>query len=307
MAKETIIEVNDLKKHYGNVKAVDGISFKVLKGEVFTLLGPNGAGKTTTLEVLEGLKTHDSGRITMFGKTLRTNVPREIRERIGVVLQENNFIEHLTVTEILKMFRNLYPSPLKIEEVLDIASLQEKRRARVEKLSGGQRQRLAIGTALVGNPDLIFMDEPTTGLDPQARRNIWDMIERFRNSGKTIFLTTHYMEEAEVLSDYVYIMDHGKIIAKGTPQKLVSSFGGDKIIEARINTNNDKLTELKEIFGNIEIEESKVIFGASDLPRTMKSFLDWAEANSIEVEDLSVRQSNLEDVFLKLTGRSLRD
>ncbi len=307
MAEETIIEVNDLKKHYGNVKAVDGISFKVLKGEVFTLLGPNGAGKTTTLEVLEGLKAHDSGKIAMFGKTLHTTVPREIRERIGVVLQENNFIEHLTVTEILKMFRNLYPTPLKIEEVLEIVSLQEKRKARVEKLSGGQRQRLAIGTALIGNPDLIFMDEPTTGLDPQARRNIWDMIEKFKNSGKTIFLTTHYMEEAEVLSDYVYIMDHGKIIAKGTPQKLVSSFGGDKIIEARVNTNNDKIIGLKEIFSDIEIEESKVIFGASDLPKTMKSFLDWAEANSIEVEDLSVRQSNLEDVFLKLTGRSLRD
>ncbi len=307
MAKETIIEVNDLKKHYGHVKAVDGISFKVLKGEVFTLLGPNGAGKTTTLEVLEGLKTHDSGKITMFGKTLRTNVPLEIRERIGVVLQENNFIEHLTVTEILKMFKNLYPSPLKVNEVLKIVSLQEKRKARVEKLSGGQRQRLAIGTALIGNPDLIFMDEPTTGLDPQARRNIWDMIEKFKNSGKTIFLTTHYMEEAEMLSDYVYIMDHGKIIANGTPRELVSSFGEEKIIEARVNTNNGKISELKEILGDIEIEESKVIFEASDLPKTMKSFLDWAEANSVEVEDLSVRQSNLEDVFLKLTGRSLRD
>ena len=307
MAKETIIEVNDLKKHYRNVKAVDGISFKVLKGEVFTLLGPNGAGKTTTLEVLEGLKTYDSGKITMFGKTLHANIPREIRERIGVVLQENNFIEHLTVAEILKMFRNFYPSPMKVAEVLKIVSLQEKRRAHVEKLSGGQRQRLAIGSALIGNPDLIFMDEPTTGLDPQARRNIWDMIEKFKNSGKTIFLTTHYMEEAEMLSDYVYIMDHGKIIAKGTPQKLISSFGEDKIIEARVNTDGNKILELKEFFNDAEIEKSKVIFGASDVPKAMKSFLNWAETNSIKVEDIVVRQSNLEDVFLKLTGRGLRD
>ncbi len=305
--KEAIVEVDNLKKHYGNVKAVDGISFKVLKGEVFTLLGPNGAGKTTTLEILEGLKKHDSGKITMFGRTLRTNVPREIRERIGVVLQENNFIEHLRVTEILKMFSNLYPAPLKIEEIVKIVSLQEKRKARVEKLSGGQRQRLAIGTALIGNPDLIFMDEPTTGLDPQARRNIWDMIEKFKSSGKTIFLTTHYMEEAEMLSDYIYIMDHGKIIAKGTPQKLVSSFGGDKIIEARLSADDDKILELERMFNGVKIENSKVTFRASDLPKNMKSFLDWAENNSIEVEDLSVRQSNLEDVFLKLTGRSLRD
>ncbi len=305
--KEAIVEVDNLKKHYGNVKAVDGISFKVLKGEVFTLLGPNGAGKTTTLEILEGLKKHDSGKITMFGRTLRTNVPREIRERIGVVLQENNFIEHLRVTEILKMFSNLYPAPLKIEEIVKIVSLQEKRKARVEKLSGGQRQRLAIGTALIGNPDLIFMDEPTTGLDPQARRNIWDMIEKFKSSGKTIFLTTHYMEEAEMLSDYIYIMDHGKIIAKGTPQKLVSSFGGDKIIEARLSADDDKILELERMFNGVKIENSKVTFMASDLPKNMKSFLDWAENNSIEVEDLSVRQSNLEDVFLKLTGRSLRD
>ncbi len=307
--KEAIIEVNDLKKYYGELKAVDGISFKVLKGEVFTLLGPNGAGKTTTLEILEGLKTYNSGEITMFKKKLKKKVPCELRERIGVVLQENNFIEHLTVTEILKTFRNFYPNGLNVEKILEDTSLKEKRNSRVEKLSGGQRQRLAIGVALVGNPELMFMDEPTTGLDPQARRNIWDMIEKFKSSGKTVFLTTHYMEEAETLSDYIYIMDHGKIIARGTSQNLIASFGGERIVEAHMKIADDDVPQLKNIFDpiDLEFEDSKVIIRTSSLPQTIKTLLDWTESRAIKVDDLVVRQSNLEDVFLKLTGRRLRD
>ncbi len=304
---EKILEVKDLVKHYGDVKAVDGISFDVLRGEVFTLLGPNGAGKTTTMEILEGLKTHDSGTITLFGKTLKNGLPIHLKEKIGVVLQENNFIEHLNVVETLKFFHGLYSKPLSVEEILKLVSLQEKKNARVEKLSGGQRQRLAIGVALIGNPDLIFLDEPTTGLDAQARRNVWGMITAFKEKGKTVFLTTHYMEEAEQLSDYVYIMDHGKIIAKGTPQELVMSFGGERVVQAYISTDESAKEELKKKFNGVKFESDKVIIPTTELPATLKELLDWCEKQGIEVEDLVVRQANLEDVFLKLTGRSLRD
>ncbi len=306
--KETILEVEELKKYYNDVKAVDGISFKVLKGEVFTLLGPNGAGKTTTLEILEGLKNHDYGKITIFDEKVRNKVARHLRERIGVVLQENNFIDHLTVSETLTMFRNLYRKGLNIRDVIKTISLEEKSKARVEKLSGGQKQRLAIGVALVGDPEMIFMDEPTTGLDPQARRNVWDMIEMLKEQGKTVFLTTHYMEEAEVLSDYIYIMDHGKIIAKGTVSKLISVYGGDKVIEATVKSDSETLLKFREEFDGMKIgENEKVIVNTAELPVTMKKLLDTAEGYSIKIEDMAVRQSNLEDVFLNLTGRRLRD
>ncbi len=304
---EKILEVKNLKKHYGDVKAVDGISFDVLKGEVFTLLGPNGAGKTTTMEILEGLKKHDAGKITLFGEEIRNGLPLRLKERMGVVLQENNFIEHLNVVETLKLFRGLYSNAMSVEEILKLVSLKEKRNAKVEKLSGGQRQRLAIGVALIGNPQLIFMDEPTTGLDAQARRNVWEMIMALKKSGKTVFLTTHYMEEAEQLSDYVYIMDHGKIIAHGTPQELVQSFGGKRMVEVHTSLSKDKAEELRNLFGDVKFEKTKVLIATDELPETLKKLLDWAERKKIEVEDLVVRQSNLEDVFLKLTGRSLRD
>ncbi len=306
--KKIVLEVEGLKKFYNDVKAVNGISFKVFEGEVFTLLGPNGAGKTTTLEILEGLKKHDEGTITLFGTRIKTVLPLHLKEKIGVVLQENNFIEHLSVVEILKTFRGFYSKGLKIEEVLEIVSLNEKKNSKVEKLSGGQRQRLAIGVALIGDPQLIFMDEPTTGLDPQARRNVWELIIKLKKTGKTIFLTTHYMEEAEFLSDYIYIMDHGKIIASGTSQELIASFGGKRVIEAHMNVDENERKELFSLFGeSAEFEDSKVFLKTSDLPRTMKKLLDWVEKKRISLEDLIVRQSNLEDVFLKLTGRRLRD
>ncbi len=306
--KKIVLEVEGLKKFYNDVKAVNGISFKVFEGEVFTLLGPNGAGKTTTLEILEGLKKHDEGTITLFGTRIKTVLPLHLKEKIGVVLQENNFIEHLSVVEILKTFRGFYSKGLKIEEVLEIVSLNEKKNSKVEKLSGGQRQRLAIGVALIGDPQLIFMDEPTTGLDPQARRNVWELIIKLKKTGKTIFLTTHYMEEAEFLSDYIYIMDHGKIIASGTSQELIASFGGKRVIEAHMNVDENERKELLSLFGeSAEFEDSKVFLKTSDLPRTMKKLLDWVEKKRISLEDLIVRQSNLEDVFLKLTGRRLRD
>ncbi|MGC8611475.1 MAG: ATP-binding cassette domain-containing protein [Athalassotoga sp.] len=304
--REFILEVEDLKKYYFDVKAVDGISFKVLKGEVFALLGPNGAGKTTTLEILEGLKDYDSGKIRLFGEEIRRKIPRRLRERIGVILQENNFVDHLTTIEILKMFRSLYPKGLDIKDILKEISLEDKANAKVEKLSGGQRQRLAIGTALVGDPELIFMDEPTTGLDPQARRNVWEMIEKLREKGKTVFLTTHYMEEAEYLADYIYVMDHGKIIAKGSAEELISSFGGEKIIEIDLDSKDLDLSFLSE-FQKTKVEDSKIIIVTSYLPADMKKALDLFEERSIKIDDIIVRRPNLEDVFLNLTGRKLRD
>lgn len=305
--KESILEVEDLRKHYGDVKAVDGISFKVLKSEVFTLLGPNGAGKTTTLEILEGLKDYDHGKITLFGENVQKKVPRHLREKIGVVLQENNFIDHLTTMETLKMFRSLYRKGLDVKEILKEISLEDKMNGRVEKLSGGQRQRLAIGTALVGDPDMIFLDEPTTGLDPQARRNVWDMIENLRKIGKTVFLTTHYMEEAEHLSNYIYVMDHGKIIANGTPDELIVSFGGEKIIEVDLESKDFDLSLFKSEFQNVTVENSKIMIITSSLPSDMKKALELFDQKSIKINDIVVRQPNLEDVFLNLTGRKLRD
>ncbi|MGC9139631.1 ATP-binding cassette domain-containing protein [Athalassotoga sp.] len=304
--REFILEVEDLKKYYFDVKAVDGISFKVLKGEVFALLGPNGAGKTTTLEILEGLKDYDSGKIRLFGEEIRRKIPRRLRERIGVILQENNFVDHLKTIEILKMFRSLYPKGLDIKDILKEISLEDKANAKVEKLSGGQRQRLAIGTALVGDPELIFMDEPTTGLDPQARRNVWEMIEKLREKGKTVFLTTDYMEEAEYLADYIYVMDHGKIIAKGSAEELISSFGGEKIIEIDLDSKDLDLSFLSE-FQKTKVEDSKIIIVTSYLPADMKKALDLFEERSIKIDDIIVRRPNLEDVFLNLTGRKLRD
>uniref|UniRef100_A0A7V3VT45 ABC transporter ATP-binding protein n=1 Tax=Mesoaciditoga lauensis TaxID=1495039 RepID=A0A7V3VT45_9BACT len=305
--KESILEVENLKKYYGDVKAVDEISFKVLKGEVFTLLGPNGAGKTTTLEILEGLKDYDDGKITLFGEKVQKKVSRHLRERIGVVLQENNFIDHLTTYETLKMFRSLYSKGLDVRGVLKEVSLEDKMNGKVEKLSGGQRQRLAIGTALIGDPEMIFMDEPTTGLDPQARRNVWEMVEQLRNKGKTIFLTTHYMEEAEFLSNYIYVMDHGKIIAKGSPEELISSFGGEKIIEIDADLKSFNLELFKSEFQKVTIEDSKIMIVTSSLPSDMKKVLDLFEQSSVLVNDIIVRQPNLEDVFINLTGKKLRD
>ncbi len=305
--KKAILEVEDLKKYYGDVKAVDGISFKVLEGEVFTLLGPNGAGKTTTLEILEGLKDYDDGKITLFDQKVEKHVSRNLRERIGVMLQENNFIDHLTTLETLKMFRSLYPKGRDVREILKEISLEDKSNARVEKLSGGQKQRLAIGTALVGDPEMIFMDEPTTGLDPQARRNVWDIIDKLRKSGKTVFLTTHYMEEAQYLSDYIYVMDHGKIIAKGTSEDLIATFGGEKIIEIDLDSNEFDISSFRSEFKKVNVEGSKIMIVTSYLPTDMKKALDLFERNAVKVNDIIVRQPNLEDVFLNLTGRKLRD
>ncbi|MCX7720666.1 MAG: ABC transporter ATP-binding protein [Dictyoglomus thermophilum] len=303
-----IVEVEDLRKYYGNIKAVDGVSFKIKQGSIFTLLGPNGAGKTTTLEIIEGLRTSDSGKITIFGRQVE-RIGREEKEFIGVSLQETNLIGNLTVRETLSMFRSFYKKGLNVDDVLDFVSLKDKAKSYVEKLSGGQRQRLTIGLAIINDPLLLFLDEPTTGLDPQARRSIWDLLLQLKKQGKTIVLTTHYMEEAEFLSDWVCIMDHGKIIREGTPEDLIKSIGGESVIEVEVEHSDGFFEELSNIGLNYSYNEKhkRLIIKTNNVLETIGILLRIAEEKGINIRNEIIRQPNLEDVFLTLTGKQLRE
>src|SRR3954462_7419934 len=228
--RDVALQVRNLRKSYKDVIAVDGLDLEVRTGECFGLLGPNGAGKTTTVEICEGLNTPDSGDVLVLGRQWGDH-DRELRQRLGISLQETQFSEKLTVSETVQLFRSFYergPSPA---NVIAMVQLQEKAGSRVGSLSGGQKQRLALACALVGDPELLFLDEPTTGLDPQSRRQLWDLIERFKAGGRSILLTTHYMEEAERLCDRVAIMDHGRVIAEGTPRELIASLGAEHVLE----------------------------------------------------------------------------
>src|SRR5271163_2723149 len=225
--------ISGLRKSFGDVMAVDGLDLEVERGECFGLLGPNGAGKTTTIEICEGLTEPDAGSVKLLGMDWRTDAG-PLRQRIGIQLQETQFPEKLTVDETLRMFRSFYDRGLTVAESIATAQLEEKRKSRVGGLSGGQKQRLAMACALVGDPELLFLDEPTTGLDPQARRHLWDLVDGLKKAGRTIILTTHYMDEAERLCDRVAIMDHGRIIALGSPQQLIASVGGEDIVEFAI-------------------------------------------------------------------------
>src|ERR671914_1056496 len=224
------LSVRNLRKSYGSVLAVDGLDLEVQRGECFGLLGPNGAGKTTTIEICEGLTAADSGDVEVLGRRWSTH-DRELRELLGIQLQDTQLAEKLTVEETLRLFRSFYRRGRDVAEVLAVVQLEEKRRARVGTLSGGQKQRLALACAIVGDPELLFLDEPTTGLDPQARRQVWELIEAFKAAGRTIVLTTHYMEEAERLADRVAIVDHGRVIALGTPRELIASLGTEHVVE----------------------------------------------------------------------------
>src|SRR5580698_5843916 len=222
--------IRGLKKAFADVQAVDGLDLEVFPGECFGLLGPNGAGKTTTIEICEGLTEADAGTVELLGLNWKRDT-KELRQRIGIQLQETQFPDKLTVEEALRLFRSFYRQGISVDESIRTAQLEEKRRSRIGGLSGGQKQRLAMATALVGDPELLFLDEPTTGLDPQARRHLWDLVDGLKRGGRTIILTTHYMDEAERLCDRVAIMDHGKVIALGTPQQLIASIGGEDIVE----------------------------------------------------------------------------
>jgi ABC-2 type transport system ATP-binding protein len=223
------LRCHDLRKRYGDVVAVDGLSLEIRRGECFGLLGPNGAGKTTTIEILEGLLAPDGGDVEVLGRAWRRD-ERELRQRLGIQLQETKLAEKLTVEETLRLFRSFYRRGHTVAELLAMVELEGKRASWVGKLSGGQKQRLALACALAGNPELLFLDEPTTGLDPQSRRQLWDLVRRIRAEGGTILLTTHYMDEAEVLCDRVAVVDHGRVIALGTPPELIASLGAPKVV-----------------------------------------------------------------------------
>jgi len=296
-----------LRKVYGELTAVDDVSFTVKRGEIVGLLGPNGAGKTTTIEICEGLTAADSGSVEVLGLRWSIN-SEELRQRLGIQLQETQLSEKLTVMETVRLFRSFYrkgPSPA---EVIALVQLEEKQNARVGALSGGQKQRLAMACALVGDPDFLFLDEPTTGLDPQARRQLWDLIERFKLAGRTILLTTHYMDEAERLCERVAIMDHGKTIALGTPRELIASIGIEHMVEFSAGGAVD-VSALGRIEGVREVrtENGSVQMQVTELHRAVPALLEELGRQSVPLTELRTHSATLEDVFVALTGRRLRD
>jgi len=296
-----------LRKAFTDVVAVDGLDLEVASGECFGLLGPNGAGKTTTIEICEGLTDPDAGVVELLGLNWRTGAS-ELRQRIGIQLQETQFPDKLTVEETLRLFRSFFKRGISIEESIKTAQLEEKRNSRVVGLSGGQKQRLAMACALVGDPELLFLDEPTTGLDPQARRHLWDLVDDLKHAGRTIILTTHYMDEAERLCDRVAIMDHGKIIALGTPQQLIASVGGEHIVEFAVSGEVDP-TALLAIPG---IQSHRVDAGlhqlsVSELHVAVPQIFGALTAQGLHLNEFRTHSATLEDVFVGLTGRNLRD
>ena len=297
-----------LVKRFADVTAVNGLDLEVYAGECFGLLGPNGAGKTTTIEILEGLTPADEGDVELLGRHWTSGDNRALRERIGVQLQETQLAEKVTVAETLRLFRSFYQRGHNVEEVIRTVGLEEKRNARVGKLSGGQKQRLAVACALVSDPELLFLDEPTTGLDPQARLSLWDIVEKFRAGGGTILLTTHYMEEATRLCDRVAIMDHGKVIALGTPAELIESLGAEQVIEFSVtNTLADEgLTSLPAV-NNLHKRGEIYALTVSEIGVALPALFAEIKRQQAELVTLTTHQATLEDVFVSLTGRMLRD
>jgi ABC-2 type transport system ATP-binding protein len=309
-ATEAVIETRGLVKRYGDLTAVDHVDLSVRKDEIFGILGPNGAGKTTTLEMIEGLREPDAGAIQVAGIDAIDN-PSAVKHLIGVQLQTTSLFDHLTVRELIGLFAALYnanTSRARVDELLALVSLEEKADATATELSGGQRQRLSIALALVNDPEIVFLDEPTTGLDPQARRNLWDVISGLRSAGKTIILTTHYMEEAEILCDRVAIMDHGRIIACDTPLALVQSLDQDATIRARVERRLD-LEAIRGLPGVLDagITEDQLAIRTRDVQATLTGLLGIASETEMRLDNLTTASANLEDVFLHLTGRSLRE
>ncbi len=301
------LRVRNLRKEFKDVVAVNGLDLEVLEGECFGLLGPNGAGKTTTIEICEGLTAADSGEVELLGMHWGSGA-QELRQRLGIQLQETQLSEKLTVIETVRLFRSFFRKGPAPAEVIALVQLEEKQNSRVGTLSGGQKQRLTMACALVGDPDFLFLDEPTTGLDPQARRQLWDLIERFRQSGRTILITTHYMDEAERLCDRVAIMDHGKTIALGTPRELIASIGIEHMVEFSAASPPD-LAALGRIEGvrDVRAEDGSLQMQVTELHRAVPALLAELSRQSIPLTELRTHSASLEDVFVALTGRRLRD
>ncbi len=297
-----------LVKRYEDVVAVDGLDLTVEKGECFGLLGPNGAGKTTTVEILEGLTPPDGGSVEVLGLRWGTGHDHDMRERIGVQLQETQLAEKLTVGETITLFASFFTRSRPSGEVIAMVGLEDKRRSRVGKLSGGQKQRLALACALVSDPEILFLDEPTTGLDPQARLKMWEIVEAFKARGGTAFLTTHYMEEAARLCDRVAIMDHGRLLAMDQPAALVASLGAEQILEVRVEGpfSAERLASLPGVSG-VGRDGAVHRLRLRSIGDAMPALLRELERQTVALESLTTHQATLEDVFVHLTGRALRD
>jgi ABC-2 type transport system ATP-binding protein len=305
------IQCRELRKTYdGKVEAVRGLNLAIESGECFGLLGPNGAGKTTTIEILEGLLAPTSGEVTVLGQTWRAH-ERELREQLGISLQETRLSEKLTVRETIELFASFYREPRSSADILEELQLTEKADSWVGKLSGGQRQRLAVATALVGNPKILFLDEPTTGLDPQSRRQLWELIRAFQRSGGTALLTTHYMDEAERLCDRLAIVDHGVIIAEGSPADLIEHLGGHHVVEFSVSGNSDgaAMNVWRALPGVESVRDDDGLFSLNvrEPHLTIPALLDAVGKQGSELVHLTTRQASLEDVFVSLTGRHLRE
>jgi len=310
IASRSALRVHQLRKAYKDVVAVDGLDLEVQAGECFGLLGPNGAGKTTTVEICEGLTPPDSGEVEVLGRRWSSDAA-QLRQSLGIQLQDTQLSEKLTVQETVRLFRSFFRQGAEAADIIARVQLEEKQNSRVGDLSGGQKQRLALACALVGDPDFLFLDEPTTGLDPQARRQLWELIEEFKESGRTILLTTHYMDEAERLCDRVAIMDHGKVIALGTPRELIASTCAEQMVEFTAGSVSHALDvpALRRIAGVREVrtENGAVLLQVAELHTSVPALLAELTRQNVPLTELRTHSATLEDVFVTLTGRHLRD
>jgi len=293
----TAVEVADLRKSYGPVQALQGVSFTVAEGEVFALLGPNGAGKTTTVEILEGFRKRDGGSATVLGLD-PANGDRQLKEQIGIVLQTTGVDQYLTVAETVDMFRGYYPKPRPRDEVIRLVGLEDKTDTRVTKLSGGQKRRLDVAVALAGDPRLLFLDEPTTGFDPGARRNAWDVIKGLAELGKTIFLTSHAMDEVQYLADRVVIISAGKIVAEGTPENLVARQTRDTMIRFRLPASAPVPEAVQSA---ARVDGDRIEIETKDPTKTLYELTNWAITSGVSLDALEVSRPSLEDVYLEIT------
>ncbi len=307
MYNGTPIEVESLVKKYGDLAAVDGISFKVKRGEVFSFLGPNGAGKTTTVEILECLRKLTAGEASVLGLDVKKSGDQtEIRKRIGVLPQDFNTFELLTVKETLQYYGKMYDHSLPADDLIKLIDLEPYRNMYFQHLSGGLKQRTGVAVALVNDPELVFLDEPTTGLDPKARREVWEVIRKLKSEGKTVFLTTHYMEEAEVLSDRIAIILSGKIVAEGTPRELISQYGANPVMLVR-NGGQPVYEALKGIFKDVTLTENGDVSARLDKKTDLAEATQLLTSNHFVYDEIELKRSSMEDVFLSITGKRIQE